>query len=302
MELSEIKNKIIRNKKNPILSRKDFPSNYLYILNPGAIKYNDTYYLLLRIADSQKISHFALATSKDGINFEVAKSPVLSPEIPEESKGIEDPRITKINNKFYITYTAYSEKGAAVGLLETTDFKNFKRLGIIFPPDNKDVVILPEKINGKYFAYHRPMSEMGKPFSIWTSTSPDLIHWGEHKPVLSPELNSWNSDRIGAGAVPIKTSEGWLHIYHGVSNNVYRLGVALFDLKDPSKLVRKSENYILAPEKDYEKNGWISNVVFTCGAIVEDNGEVKIYYGAADSSVCLATLQISDLIEFAEKY
>ena len=298
----EIGNKIIRYKGNPIISKKDFPSDYLYILNPGAIKHNNVYYLLLRVADSKKISHFFLATSKNGTDFNVDKSPILSPKTSEEAKGIEDSRITKINDGFYITYTAYSQKGAAVGLLETTDFKHFKRLGIIFPPDNKDVVILPEKINGKYFAYHRPMGEMGKPFSIWTSTSPDLIHWGEHKPVLSPDLGSWDSEKVGAGAVPIKTEKGWLHIYHGVSDNVYRLGVALFDLDNPAKLIRKSKNYILAPEKDYEKIGWISNVVFTCGAILEDNGEVKIYYGAADSSVCLAIAKLQDLIEIAEKY
>jgi predicted GH43/DUF377 family glycosyl hydrolase len=293
---------IKRHFKNPIIKKENIPYECLHVLNPGAIKYNNKYYLLLRIVDMKNISHLGLAFSEDGINFEISKKIVLSPESLEEGKGIEDPRITKIEDKFYITYTAYSEKGAAVGLLETTDFKDFKRLGIILPPDNKDVVILPEKINGKYFAYHRPMSYIGKSFSIWTSTSPDLIHWGEHKPVLSSVNNSWDSDRVGAGAVPIKTEKGWLHIYHGVSQNVYRLGLALFDLKDPSKLIRRSENYILAPEKDYEKVGWISNVVFTCGAILEDNNEVKIYYGGADDSISLVTAKLKDLLYLVENY
>ena len=302
INMEEIKSKIIRHENNPIISKKDFLDEYLYILNPGAIKHNGIYYLLIRVADINKISHFFLAESLDGINFKISKNPILSPELPEEEKGIEDPRITRIYEMFYITYTAYSKRGCSVGLLETSDFQYFKRLGIIFPPDNKDVVILPEKINGKYFAYHRPMSDMGRPFSIWTSTSPDLIHWGEHKCVMSPEEDSWDSQKVGAGAVPIKTEKGWLHIYHGVSDSIYRLGVALFDLNNPSKLIRRSKNYILEPLEDYEKKGWISNVVFTCGTIIEDNGDVKIYYGAADSCVCLATAKLDDLIEIAEKY
>lgn len=293
----ELEKIVKRYDKNPIISRKDVPFACSYIFNTGAVK-SDKYYLLLRIQDLRLRSHLALATSNDGINFNMPNNYIFSssPNEPLDNKGVEDPRITKINGKYYVTYTAYSNSGASVGLAETDNFKKFKRLGIILPPENKDAVLLPEKINNEYILYHRP----SRTKSIWACSSPDLMHWGKHKEVLKPDLHSWDNEKVGAGAVPIKTEKGWLHIYHGTSRGVYRLGVALFDLENPLKLIRRSKNYILAPEKDYEMVGGVPNVVFTCGAIAEDNGEVKIYYGAADTSICLATAKLKDLIEMAE--
>jgi len=284
---------------NPIISTEDIPFACRIVFNPGAVKFEEKYYLLLRIQDMALTSNFALATSNNGINFEMPNEYVFSPmQGAGDHRGVEDPRITQIEDDFYITYTAYSRHGASVGLAHTKDFKDFKRLGIIFPPENKDAVLLPEKVNGNYFIYHRPTSSN----SLWAARSPDLIHWGKNEPVLDPDIYSWDAEKVGAGAVPIKTEDGWLHIYHGVSFRNYRLGVALFDLDDPRKLIRKSENYILSPEKDYERVGEINNIVFTCGAIVEDNGEVKIYYGAADTSICLATTTLDKLVEFAKEY
>ncbi len=284
---------------NPIISRENVPFGCASVFNPGAIKFKNKYCLLLRIQDRKLTSHFVLATSDNGIVFEMSKGYAFSPkEGAGDHRGVEDPRITQIGDDYYLTYTAYSRHGASVGLAQTKDFKEFKRLGLIFPPENKDAVLLPEKVDEKYFIYHRPSSSM----SMWAAKSPDLVHWGENVAVLDPDIYAWDAEKVGAGAVPIKTEKGWLQIYHGVAGKNYRLGVALFDLNDPSKLIRRSKNYILAPEKDYERTGEVNNVVFTCGAILEDNGEVKIYYGGADTCVCLATAKLSDLIAFAEEY
>jgi beta-1,4-mannooligosaccharide/beta-1,4-mannosyl-N-acetylglucosamine phosphorylase len=295
-----LENYLVRYEKNPIISRKDVPFPCSFVFNAGAIKYQNKYTLLLRVQDLHLTSHFALATSDNGIDFNISPTYAFSPSHMEpcDEYGVEDPRITRIGNDFYVAYTAFSDQGPAVGLAKTTNFKKFKRLGIILPPDDKDAVLLPEKVKDEYVLYHRPSSSK----SIWVCYSNDLIHWGKHKSVLRPKAGSWDSEKVGAGAVPIKTDKGWLHIYHGVSGKAYRLGAALFDLKDPSKLIRRSENYILAPERGYEMTGGVNNVVFTCGAIEEDDGEVKVYYGAADSHICLATARIEKLVEMAEKY
>lgn len=295
-----LENTLVRHEKNPIISKKDVPFPCSFVFNAGAIKYKGKYTLLLRVQDLHLTSHLALATSENGVDFKVSPQYAFSPSHlePNSEFGVEDPRITRIGKEFYIPYTAFSDQGPAVGLAKTTNFKRFKRLGIILPPDDKDAVLLPEKIKDKYFLYHRPSTTK----SIYIAYSKDLVHWGDHKLVLKPKPGSWDSEKVGAGAVPMKTDKGWLHIYHGVSGRSYRLGVALFDLKDPSILIRRSENYILAPEMDYEISGGVSNVVFTCAAIPEDDGEVKVYYGAADSHICLATGKLSDLIKMAEEY
>jgi len=293
----ELESIVERHEKNPIISIKDVPFACENIFNAGAIKFNGKYTLLVRVQNTQGKSHLALATSDNGIDFTIPKSYVFSPSHlePCERFGVEDPRITQIGKKLYFPYTANSDQGPAVGLAVTTNFKDIKRLGIILTPSDKDAVLLPEKINDEYVLYHRPSSSK----SIWIGYSRDMIYWGRHKPVMGPEPGSWDSDKVGCGAVPIKTNEGWLHIYHGISGDMYRLGVALFDLQHPSRLIRRSKSYILAPQKDYEMQGSVNNVVFTCGAIVEDNREVKIYYGAADRCICLATTSLDRLVKFA---
>ena len=296
----ELENIVERHEKNPIISIKDVPFACENIYNAGAIKLNGKYALLVRVEDTQRKSHFALATSDNGVDFTIPKSYVFSPSHlePCERHGVEDPRITRIGKKLYFPYTANSSQGPAVGLAVTTNFKEIKRLGIILSPADKDAVLLPEKIDDEYVLYHRPSSSS----SIWICYSKDLTYWGRNKPVMKPAPGSWDSEKVGAGAVPIKTEDGWLHIYHGISGNVYRLGVALFDLKHPSRLIRRSKNFILAPQRDYERKGGVNNVVFTCGAIVEDNKEVKLYYGAADTCICLATTTLEKLIKFAKEY
>ena len=296
---------------NPIITRKDISFAVSKIFNAGAVKYRNKYLLLLRAQTMDSKSYLVKATSKDAINFDISKRYTISPsrEFKLDDRGVEDPRITKIDGTYYIAYTAYSDDGAVIGITSTKDFRKFIKHGIATPPENKDGGLLPEKIKlpgsreKEFFLYHRP-SATG---AIWCCSSPDLEHWGhQHVVMRSGEHNRWSAKKVGLGAVPIKTEKGWLEIYHGVMQegalNVYRLGAALFDLEKPWKVIRASKNYILAPEKDYEMVGGVPNVVFSCGAIPEPNGDVKIYYGAADTRICLATAKLNDLIDVAEKY
>jgi beta-1,4-mannooligosaccharide/beta-1,4-mannosyl-N-acetylglucosamine phosphorylase len=296
----ELENIVERHEKNPIISIKDVPFACEFIFNAGAIKLDGKYVLLVRVEDTQGTSNLTLASSDNGVDFTVPKSYAFSPSQKEpcEKFGVEDPRITRIGKKLYFPYTAHSSQGPAVGLAVTTNFKDIKRLGIILAPADKDAVLLPEKIKDEYVLYHRPSASK----SIWISYSKDLVYWGRNKCVMEPEPGSWDSEKVGEGAVPIKTEDGWLHIYHGISGGIYRLGVALFDLEHPSRLIRRSKSYILAPQRDYERQGGVNNVVFTCGAIVEDNKDVKLYYGAADTCICLATTTLEKLVKFAKEY
>ena len=217
-----------------------------------------------------------------------------------EAFGVEDPRITCIDGKYWITYSAYSRHGVRIGLAKTSDWKNVERFSLITEADYRNVVIFPEKINGLYARLDRPHSEIS-PWSIWISYSPDLRYWGDSQLIMKPEPYHWDEMKIGPGAPPIKTDKGWLSIYHGVfptmDGNVYRLGVALHDLDDPAKIIGVGDNWILQPEEPYEITGYVHNVVFTCGAVPEDDGTVKIYWGGADTVMCVGTARIDDLVD-----
>ena len=243
------------------------------------------------------ISHLRLARSKNGQDFEIEKYPAIFPENEYERYGIEDPRITQIDDIYYITYVAVSDKtGITTCLASTIDFINYRRHGVIFLPDNKDAVIFPEKINGFYYALNRPESDVFNLKNIWISRSLDLESWGEHEKLMGTREKYWDSNRIGAGAVPFKTDKGWLEIYHGVSNNnVYSLGAVLLDIKNPAKIIARSKEPILKPEAYYETSGFVENVVFTCGLLYEED-EVKIYYGASDCSVSYAQISLKDIM------
>lgn len=240
-------------------------------------------------------SHLRLARSKDGVNFILDEKPVIMPDVKQECWGMEDPRITKIGQTYYINYTAVSSDGAATALITTEDFREFHRLGIIFLPENKDVTIFPELINGRYYAFNRPVPKaIGTP-DIWISESLDLIHWGKHHHFYGVSDESWENGRIGGGAPPIRTDRGWVKIYHAADrNHRYCLGAFLLDLEDPSKILAKSTKPLLEPEMNYETNGFFGNVVFTCGCILEQD-KIKIYYGAADDSICLCEITLEDL-------
>ncbi|AZV55595.1 glycoside hydrolase family 130 protein [Clostridium sp. AWRP] len=242
------------------------------------------------------MSHIRIARSCDGVNFKIDDVPFIFPENKYESFGIEDPRITKIDHNYYMTYSAVSKYGIVVELAVTNDFKSYKKLGNIFNTENKDAVIFPEKIGEKYFALNRPVSKStGNPV-IWISESDNLINWGNHKILACTRENSWDSAKIGAGVPPIKTDEGWLELYHGVDDmEHYSMGALLLDINCPEKVIGRSKEPILKPEENYEKSGFFSDVIFPCGAVLQED-ELYIYYGICDNSIGLAVVKIKDIL------
>ena len=300
---------VTRYKKNPILTKDDVPYQVATVHNAGVVKYKGKYIMLFRSHLHNGRSIIGIAESKDGYKFTVRPEPFMTPSSDGafgeyEEYGVEDVRISQIDDEFLLTYSAYSRHGVRIGLARTKDFVSVERISLITQSDLRNVVIFPEKINGKYVRLDRPHSEISK-WSIWISYSPDLIHWGDSKVIIKPETYHWDEMKIGPGATPIKTEKGWLNIYHGVfetmAGAVYRLGVALHDLEDPSKIIGVSDDWILQPEDSWEITGYVSNVVFTCGAVAEGDGSVKIYWGGADSVMCVGTAEINDLLDLCIK-
>ncbi len=282
---------------NPILKPKvenEWESGLVF--NPAAIYTNGLFHLFYRAMGVDNISRIGYAVSSDGFNFSRLDKPVFIPEGRLETGGCEDPRVIRLEDEFYMTYTAYSAKGVRVALASTANFISWKRFGVILPDiDNKNAVLFPEKIEGKYVMFHRPMDE--KPLSIWIAYSDDLINWFDQRKVMAPKSGNWDGITIGASCPPLMTEKGWLLIYHGVDeSSTYRLGIALFDLKDPSTLLHRHTEPIFTPEEDYELRGEAHKVVFGCGACeVEDT--YFIYYGAADRVVCAATTKKEELLK-----
>ncbi|MGZ9583637.1 BtaManbiosPhlase [Paenibacillus marinisediminis] len=243
------------------------------------------------------ISYIRIARSKDGHNFTIDEKPFIFPSNELETFGIEDPRVTQIDDTYYIYFSAVSPVGVGESMVSTKDFVNTTHHGMIFGPDNKDVLIFPEKANGKYYALHRPtMKSIGNP-EIWIAESDNLLYWGNHKHVIGLREGMWDSGRMGGGAVPFKTEKGWLELYHGATlEHRYCMGAVLFDLNDPSKVIARSEHPVLEPEADYEKNGFFGDVVFSCGALVEGD-IVKMYYGVADTSMACAELSVKEILD-----
>jgi predicted GH43/DUF377 family glycosyl hydrolase len=244
------------------------------------------------------ISHLRLVCSDDGRHFyEPEDFPAhLFGQGALETFGIEDCRVSLIEGQYCLTYTQVSESGVGVGLMRTTDWRHFTREGMILPPHNKDCALFEEKIGGQYFCLHRPSGVgLGGNF-IWLASSPDLRHWGKHHCILHTREGWWDSARVGAGAAPIKTKQGWLEIYHGADHHDrYCLGAILLDLDDPSKVLARSKHPLLAPEADYELNGFFGEVVFTNGHLVNGD-EITLYYGASDEVICGATLSMEAIL------
>ena len=246
------------------------------------------------------LSHLRVARSKGGIHFQVDDKPTFPPQGRYETYGVEDPRITALpDGRFVISYTAVSGFGICVGLAETRDFKEFHRIGIVLPPDNKNVAVFPEKVNGSYIMMHRPSASHIGSSEIWLAFSNDLKHWGEHSHLLGIRPGSWDSARIGAGAPPVRTPEGWLAIYHGAKeqDNTYYLGAVLLDLDEPTKVLARSREPIMSPQAPYEQTGFFSNVVFACGVVPTSDGKLRIYYGAADEVTAVAEITIDEVMD-----
>lgn len=280
--------------------------------NPGAIIFQGKVVLLYRAIGGDGLSRFGLAKSVDGFTFERFEDPIFEAELTNqyERLGVEDPRIVQIEDTYYITYTAASVYEAITyrqqkfapslnhpapwrvrpSLITTKDFQTFERKGIILDVDTKDVTLFPEKINGRFALLHRIYPHMYLTFST------DLKNWQDEQILVDPKEGFWDSERVGAGAPPIKTEKGWLLFYHGVDKqHIYRLGVLLLDLNDPTKVLYQGPEPILEPVETYEKEGLTPNVVFTCGA-VELNDQYYVYYGGADKVIGSAVIGKEEIL------
>jgi len=296
---------VTRYKDNPILTKDDIPYPVATVYNAGVTKFNGRYIMLFRSCLDTGRSIIGLAESDDGFKFKPRREPFMMPGkeplLSEyEEYGVEDPRITYLEGAYYITYSAYSKHGVRIGLARTTDFESLERVAFITQADYRNTVLFPEKINGRYVKLDRPNSEVS-PWAIWISYSPDLYYWGDSRVVMKPATYHWDEMKIGPGAPPIRTDKGWLSIYHGVfptmDGAVYRLGAALHKLDDPARILGVGNRWILQPEDQWERVGYVHNVVFTCGAVPEDDGTVKLYWGGADTVMCAGTAVIDELVE-----
>jgi predicted GH43/DUF377 family glycosyl hydrolase len=301
-----------RYKSNPVLTPKMWPYKVNSVFNAGATIFDNKVLLLVRVEDMKGFSHLCKATSKDGYtNWVIDKVPTLAPkadDFPEEIYGLEDPRIVKIEeeNRYAVTYTSFSQSGPLVSLATTEDFQTFRRYGVIMPPDDKDASLFPRKFNNRYVLIHRPSPTsylLGA--NMWISYSPDLKHWGDSSILLPSRRGSWwDAYKVGLGPQPIETPEGWLIIYHGVkttaAGSLYRLGLALLDLDDPSKVIKRCDEWVFGPNEYYERVGDVPDVTFPCGVVVKGD-ELIMYYGAADTTMAIATASLKEVLEFVMK-
>ena len=290
---------------NPIITPAMIPGASA-VFNSAVVRFEDRYAAILRVESKQGFQTMRMAWSDDGIHFDVLPDPILAPT--EEpfltfEEAIYDPRITKIGDTYYICYAAENRYGCQVSVSKTLDFRTFEKVAIASEPTNRNMVLFPEKINGLYVRLDRPFQPGGQGH-IWMCDSPNLVHWGNPKCIMESRRFAWDQGKIGPGAPPIRTDEGWLVIYHGTTPRcnglIYKAGVALLDLDDPSKVIARGKEYLMAPIMDYERIGDVPNVVFITSAIPDfEKDEMRMYYGGADTCFCMATAKISDLIEFA---
>lgn len=300
-----------RGSGNPILTRGNWPYRINSVLNAGAVQLADGDTLLLcRVEDRTGLSHLCAARSANGVSgWRIDPQPTMPPnprDYPEEIWGIEDPRITYVPEleQYAVAYTSYARGGPGVSLALTKDFVNFERFGVIMPPEDKDAALLPRRIDGRWALIHRPLTALGA--HMWISYSPDLRHWGSHKIILEARRGGWwDANKIGLCSPPIETEKGWLVIYHGVrqtaSGSIYRLGLALFDLDRPDVCLQRGNSWVFGPEAPYERCGDVNDVVFPCGQTIGKDGDtIHMYYGAADSSIALATGSIRAILAWLD--
>lgn len=290
--------KLRRLQKEPILfPRKENNWEAAAVFNCAAIFDNGLVHIIYRASDiapngkeGPYINRLGYAVSKDGIHFNRLEQPILTNDVPQESRGAEDPRIVKIDDTFYMIYTGYNDKNFRICLASSKNLIDWERHGIVLDEPNKDASLFPEKINGRYVIFHRREPD------IWIAYSEDLQTWYDHQKIMQPVLDSnWENHKIGIAGPPIKTEQGWLLIYHGVNKNrVYSLGIALLDKKDLSKVIARQAEPILEPELEWEINGCVPNVVFSCGQ-VEIDDKILVYYAGADTVIGVAELQKKDI-------
>jgi beta-1,2-mannobiose phosphorylase / 1,2-beta-oligomannan phosphorylase len=290
--------KLQRSPLNPILSPNPLNAwEALNVFNPGAIYHNGLFHLFYRAQGFDYVSHIGYAVSSDGVHFNRLQQPILSPQDDWESRGVEDARLTYLaeEDRFIMAYTAYSGRGITPMFAESRNLLTWRRIGpLVTGEDNKDHVLFPRKVNGRYLSFHR------RPPAIWLAYSDDLITWSDFAVVLEPRSDGWDCKRVGAGGVPIETEHGWLVLYHAYDfDHVYRLGVCLLALDDPGRVTHRPAGYLLEPQEPWELKGDVPNVVFSTANPVVD-GVVHVYYGGADRLVGLATGHLTELLRFVQ--
>lgn len=291
---------------NPILSAQDWPYPANAVFNPAAARLNDETLLLVRVEDMRGFSHLTVARSANGFtDWHIDPEPTLvaDPSSREERWGLEDPRVVWLEEQkqFAVTYVSFSEGGPVVSLAITKNFRTFARLGALLPPEDKDACLFPRRFDGRFALIHRPI--VRGEAHIWLSFSPDLKHWGDHQLLIPTRTAYWDGQRVGLACQPIETELGWLVFYHGVrqttAGQIYRTGLALLDLRKPWKLLRRTDEWVLGPQAYYERVGDVGDVVFPTGAVVfKETDELRIYYGAADCTVAVATARLSETLEY----
>jgi predicted GH43/DUF377 family glycosyl hydrolase len=303
----------VRHPGNPIITAADLPYRANTVFNAGVTQFEGDTLLLLRVEDRRGMSHLTVARSKDGVTgwrFDSEPSfPADPANHPEEMWGIEDPRITYITEqqRWLISYTAYSGAGPLVALAATTDFRTFERLGPVTTPEDKDAALFPVRFGGRWALIHRTVTAHPSPAAnIWLSFSPDLKHWGDHQMLLPARHGGWwDANKIGLSPPPLLCERGWLILYHGVrktiSGGIYRLGLALLDRDDPRKVLQRADEWLFTPSEEYERQGDVDEVVFPCGWLL-DGETVRLYYGAADTCLAIATAQLSDLLAWLDEH
>jgi predicted GH43/DUF377 family glycosyl hydrolase len=295
-----------RSESNPILTVADVPYPANTIFNPGAARLDGETVLLARVEDLRGISQLHVVRSVDGLtDWQFDAEPLLRSDVnhPEEIWGCEDPRLTWLPEReaWAIAYTAYSRRGPLVSLAMSPDFTRVTRLGPMMPPEDKDAALFPRRFDGRWAMIHRPSPLRGGAH-MWISFSPDLRHWGDHTLLLEARDGAWwDAGKIGLGPPPLETAEGWLVMYHGVhataDGPIYRAGLALLDLDDPRTVLRRADEWVFGPATPYEMTGDVGRVVFPCGWVADDeNDQLHLYYGAADSAIAVATARLSEVL------
>jgi predicted GH43/DUF377 family glycosyl hydrolase len=295
------RNVVQRSERNPLISLDDLPFAANDVHNAGAVKHEGRYVLLVTIErlDGRCVIH--RAESEDGHRFEIDPEPVLAPSAEPpydkyESDGVRDARITPFDGGYYVTYLAQSEYGFRLGLGRTENLRTIERIALVSEPDTKNGTLFPRKVDGRFARLERPR-EGG---NIWVSYSEDLRHWGGWDVVMTPRSGYWDCHRIGAAAPPIEVECGWLLVYYGVKNNpsgpLFRLGIAFLDRDNPVSVIGRSNIPVLAPREKYERIGDVANLIFSCGALLNDAGDdLVIYYGAANSCICRGSVGLEAL-------
>ena len=298
-----------RHPGNPILTAADWPYPVNAVFNPAAAMRDGQTVLLARVEDRRGISHLTVARSANGVDgWTIAPEPLLAPTdgIATEQWGFEDPRMVWLDElgQWAITCTAYGPAGPAVFLATTEDFDTVERHGVVKHPEDKNAALLPHRIDGRWVLLHRPKTEFGGGHGeIVLSRSDDLVSWSTPEQVLQPRDGAWwDSLRIGIGPPPLRTEHGWLLVYHGVkqtvAGDIYRIGLALLDLDEPTRVLKRLPDWIMAPLAPYERVGDVPNVIFPCGLLHDAaSDELRLYYGAADTSIGLATARLADVLD-----